>query len=116
VLGAQVTITVGGRVFHTATNDQGIYSLGFVPLGLVNVRAEAPVGYDRGQAAPFSGTQAGGTLTINVTMNGGGTISGYALDNNGSLLSAGTVAFTNDAWSPAIVLNASVQANGHYEI
>ncbi|HBB87753.1 MAG TPA: hypothetical protein DC047_09075, partial [Blastocatellia bacterium] len=116
VPGAQVTITVAGRVFHTATNDQGIYSLGFVPLGAIIVRAEAPVGYDRGEAAPVTGFVAGGTVTANVTLAGVGIVSGEALDNNGAPLTSGTVAFTNDAWSPAIVLNASVQANGHFEI
>jgi hypothetical protein len=116
VPGAEVTITIGGRVFHTSTNDQGNYSLSFVPLGQVYVRAEAPVGYDRGDTAPVSGTQAGATVTINVTLAGTGAVSGQALDNNGAPLSAGTVTFTNDAWSPPIVLNASVQSDGSYEI
>ena len=116
VPGAQVTITVAGRVFRTATNDQGIYSLGFVPLGEVSVRAEAPVGYDRGEAAPVSGTQAGGTITSNVTLAGVGTVAGEARDSNGALLTAGTVTFTNNAWNPAVVLYASVQPNGRYEI
>jgi hypothetical protein len=116
VPGAQVTITAGNRVFHTATNDQGNYSLGFVPLGQVYVRAEAPVGYDRGDATPVSGKQAGATITVNVTLAGVGSIAGQALDNNGAPLSAGTVTFTNDAWSPPIVLYASVQPDGSYEI
>ncbi|HTG86769.1 MAG TPA: Ig-like domain-containing protein, partial [Pyrinomonadaceae bacterium] len=115
VPGAQVTITVAGRVFTTSTNDQGAYSLAFVPLGTVSVRAEAPVGYDRGEAAPVTGTQVGGTITANVTMNGVGVVSGTALDSNGTLLTSGTVIFTNSAWSPAVVLNASVQPNGQYE-
>jgi hypothetical protein len=116
VPGAQVTIAVSGRVFHITTNDQGNYSLSFVPLGQVQVRAEAPVGYDRGEAAPVSGTQAGGTITANVTLAGVGTVSGPALDNNGSPVSAGTVTFTNNAWSQPIVLYAAVQPNGTYEI
>ncbi|HEY0730158.1 MAG TPA: carboxypeptidase regulatory-like domain-containing protein, partial [Pyrinomonadaceae bacterium] len=116
VPGAQVTITVAGRVFQTATNDQGVYALAFVPLGTVNVRAEAPVGYDRGEAAPVTGTQPGGTVTANVTMNGVGIVSGTALDSNGSPLTSGTVTFTNSIWSPAVVINASVQPNGTFEI
>jgi hypothetical protein len=116
VPGAQVTITVAGRVFTTSTNDQGAYSLAFVPLGTVSVRAEAPVGYDRGEAAPVTGTQVGGTITANVTMNGVGVVSGTALDSNGTLLTSGTVIFTNSAWSPAVVLNASVQPNGQFEM
>ncbi|HKU73806.1 MAG TPA: LamG-like jellyroll fold domain-containing protein [Pyrinomonadaceae bacterium] len=116
VPGAKVTITVAGRVFQTATNDQGVYALAFVPLGAVTVRAEAPVGYDRGEAAPVTGTQPGGTITANVTMNGVGVVSGTALDSNGTLLSSGTVVFTNSVWSPAVVINASVQPNGTYEL
>ncbi len=116
VPGAQVTITVAGRVFQTATNDQGVYALAFVPLGAVTVRAEAPVGYDRGEAAPVTGTQPGGTITANVTMNGVGIVSGTALDSNGTPLSSGTVTFTNSVWSPAVILNASVQPNGSYEL
>jgi hypothetical protein len=116
VPGAGVTITVAGRVFHTSTNDQGNYSLSFVPLGQVYVRAEAPVGYDRGDTAPVSATQAAATVTINVTLAGVGVVSGQALDNNGAPLSAGTVTFTNDVWSPPIILNASVQPDGSYEI
>src|SRR6185295_5739830 len=116
VPGAQVTITAGNLVFHTATNDQGNYTLGFVPLGQVYVRAEAPVGYDRGDATPVSGTQAGAAITVNVTLAGVGSIAGQARDNNGAPLSAGTITFTNDAWSPPIVLYASVQPDGSYEI
>ncbi len=116
VSGAQITITVGGRVFHAATNDVGVYRLGFVPLGEIRVRAEAPVGYDRGEAAPVTGTQPGGTVTANVTLDGVGTISGEALDNVGAPLSAGTVTFTNNAWGTPVILFASVQPNGHYEI
>ncbi len=74
------------------------------------------MGYDRGEAAPVTGTQAGGTITANVTLAGVGTVSGEARDNNGALLTAGTVTFTNNAWNPAVVLYASVQPNGHYEI
>ena len=116
VPGAQVTITVAGRVFQTATNDQGVYALAFVPLGTVNVRAQAPVGYDRGEAAPVTGTQLGGTITVNVTMNGVGVVSGTALDSNGTALTSGTVTLTNSVWSPAVILNASVQPNGTFEI
>lgn len=116
VPGAQVTITVAGRVLQAVTNDQGAYSLAFVPLGTVTVRAEAPVGYDRGEAAPVSGTQPGGTITANVTLNGVGTVSGTALDSNGTPLSSGTVVFTNSVWSPAVILNASVQPNGAFEL
>lgn len=116
VPGAKVTITVAGRVFQTATNDQGVYALAFVPLGAVTVRAEAPAGYDRGEAAPVTGTQPGGTITANVTMNGVGVVSGTALDSNGTPLSSGTVVFTNSVWSPAVVINASVQPNGSYEL
>ncbi len=115
VAGAKVTITVSGRVFQAVTNDQGAYSLAFVPLGTVTVRAEAPVGYDRGEAAPVSGTQAGGTITANVTLNGLGIVSGTALDSDGTPLNSGTVVFTNSAWSLPIVINASVQPNGQFE-
>jgi hypothetical protein len=116
VPGAQVTITVAGRVFQAVTNDQGAYSLAFVPLGTATVRAEAPVGYDRGEAAPVSGTQPGGTITANVTMNGVGVVTGTALDSNGTPLTSGTVVFTNSVWSPAVILNASVQPNGTFEL
>ena len=115
-VGAQITITVAGRLYHTATNDGGVYALGFIALGEVRVRAEAPVGYDRGESVPVTGSQAGGTLTANVTLAGVGTISGEATDNIGAPLSAGTVTFTNDAWGTPVVLFASVQGNGHYEI
>jgi protocatechuate 3,4-dioxygenase beta subunit len=114
--GAQVVINISGREFRTATNESGVYRLGFLPLGQVRVRAEAPTGYDRGESATVAGTQVGATLTVNLTLSGVGTITGTASDSNGSPLAVGTVIYTNDAWSPPIVVNVPVFSGGRYEI
>ena len=114
--GAQVVIYINGREFHTATNESGVYRLGYLPLGQVQVRAEAPTGYDRGESATVQGTQVGATLTVNLTLAGVGAVAGIASDSNGSPLAVGTVTYTNDAWYPPIVLNVPVLSGGRYEI
>jgi hypothetical protein len=114
--GAQVVINAGGQEFRTATNESGVYRLGFLPLGQVRVRAEAPTGFDRGESATVAGAQAGSTLTLNLTMAGVGAVAGTASDSNGAPLSIGTITYTNDAWSTPIIINTPVQSSGHYEI
>jgi protocatechuate 3,4-dioxygenase beta subunit len=114
--GAQVVINISGREFRTATNESGVYRLGFLPLGQVRVRAEAPTGYDRGESATVAGTQAAATLTVNLMLAGVGTITGIASDSNGSPLTIGTVIYTNDAWTPPIIVNVPVFSGGRYEI
>jgi PA14 domain/Concanavalin A-like lectin/glucanases superfamily/Bacterial Ig-like domain/Carboxypeptidase regulatory-like domain len=114
--GALVTATVGARKRSTTTREDGSYSLPFVPLGEVHVRAEAPVGFDRGEAAPVEATQPGSTVNADVTLAGVGTITGAALDNNGAPLSAGFVRFVNDAWEQPVVLRAQVGADGRFQI
>jgi protocatechuate 3,4-dioxygenase beta subunit len=116
VPGAQVTVTAGGRAFRAAANDAGVYRLGFVPLGQVSVRAEAPTGYDRGESATVNGSTPGATLNVNVTLAGVGSVSGIASDSNGAALAVGTVTYTNDAWYPPVVVNAPVSSSGRYEI
>ncbi|HWS88659.1 MAG TPA: carboxypeptidase regulatory-like domain-containing protein, partial [Pyrinomonadaceae bacterium] len=117
VNGARVTVLVGNRRYETGTNEQGVYRISYVPLGSVVVRAEAPAGYDRGEATPVAATEPGATLTSDVTLAGIGNVSGTALNNDGTPLSTGTVTYTNDAWSGSrITVAAPVQSNGRYEI
>ena len=117
VNGARVTLLVGNRRYETGTNEQGVYRISYVPLGVVRVRAEAPAGYDRGEAAPASAAEPGATLTSDVTLAGTGNVSGTALNHDGSPLSTGTVTYTNDAWPDSrITVAAPVQSNGRYEI
>ncbi|HJQ33117.1 MAG TPA: LamG-like jellyroll fold domain-containing protein [Pyrinomonadaceae bacterium] len=115
VPGAQITIFAGGRQFRAATNETGVYRLSFVPLGEVRVRAEAPAGNDRGESAPVTGTQAGGTVNADVTFAGTGDVSGAALDSNGSPLTLGEVVFTNSAWGAPVRLTTPVRSDGRYE-
>jgi hypothetical protein len=114
--GASVTVYVGGRAFNTSTNSNGIYRIGFVPLGEIRVRAEAPTGYSRGEAALVTVTQPGSTVTSDVVLTGTGSVSGTALDNNGANLTTGTVTFTNDAWGTPLQIIAPVQSNGRFVI
>jgi hypothetical protein len=116
VAGAPVSIRAGGRAFQTATREDGSYRLEFAPLGEVRVRAEAPAGFDRGEAVPATGTEPGSTLNVNVTFNGTGTIEGFALDHNGAALSSGRVTFVNEDWDAPVIINANVQPDGRYEI
>jgi hypothetical protein len=117
VPGARVTLTVGSRRFEAATNTSGVYRIGWVPLGEVRVRAEAPSGFDRGEAAPVQVTQPGSTVTADVTMAGTGSVAGDVLDSNGARITTGTITFTNDAWGGSpLVLLAPVQPDGRYEI
>jgi hypothetical protein len=117
VPGARVTIMVGGRVYRTSTNVNGVYRLEFVALGQVRVRAEAPTGFDRGEAALVAGTQQGATVTSNVTLAGTGTITGNVLNHDGTPLTIGTITFTNDEWggTPLSIITG-VQSNGRYTI
>ncbi|HEX7314765.1 MAG TPA: LamG-like jellyroll fold domain-containing protein [Pyrinomonadaceae bacterium] len=114
--GARVTATIGGRGLSTTTREDGSYTLPFVPLGDVRVRAEAPSGFDRGEAAPVTATQPGSTVNADVTFNGTGTITGEALDNNGARLDAGGVRFVNDAWEQPVLLRAQVGPDGRFRI
>jgi hypothetical protein len=114
--GASVTVYVGGRAFNTSTNSNGVYRIGFVPLGEIRVRAEAPTGYSRGEAALVTVTQPGSTVTSDVVLTGTGSVSGTALDNNGANLTTGTVTFTNDAWGTPLQIIAPVQSNGRFVI
>ncbi|MBV8856458.1 MAG: carboxypeptidase regulatory-like domain-containing protein, partial [Acidobacteria bacterium] len=114
--GALVTIYVGPRVYRTNANDAGVYRLSFVTLGSVIVRAEAPAGYDRGEAPAVAGTTPGATITSNVTLAGVGRVAGTARDNNGAPLNVGTVTFSNNDWtSTRIELTTSVRADGTYK-
>ncbi|MDX6694607.1 MAG: large repetitive protein [Blastocatellia bacterium] len=115
VNGARVSIIAGGRYFETATNESGVYRLSFVPLGEVRVRAEAPTGYDRGEASPVTASLAGSTVISDVVFNGVANISGAALDNTGTPLNNGTVILVNDGWSGAPVVIGSPVINGRYE-
>lgn len=115
VPGAQVSIRAGNRDFRTATNERGVYRLGFVPLGELRVRAEAPTGYERGEAAPVIGTQAGSTVVSNVTLDGTGTVTGEALDSTGVPLANGALTLTNDAWGTPVVMLAALQPDGRFE-
>ena len=80
------------------------------------MRAEAPTGYDRGEAPLVPATQQGATVEINVTLSGTGGVSGLALDHTGAPLQTGTVTFTNDEWGSVETITAPVQSNGRYEI
>ncbi|HVF42305.1 MAG TPA: LamG-like jellyroll fold domain-containing protein, partial [Pyrinomonadaceae bacterium] len=115
VPGALVTLDVNNRRYSTNTNEQGVYRVGFIPLGQVRVRANAPAGNDRGEAAPVTGATPGGTVTADVTFAGTGDVSGLALDSNGAPLSLGEVAFTNSAWGSQVRVSTSMRADGRYE-
>ncbi|MFN0124808.1 MAG: carboxypeptidase regulatory-like domain-containing protein, partial [Blastocatellia bacterium] len=116
VNGALVKITAGGRNFQTTANASGQYRMEFLPLGNVLVRAEAPAGFDRGEAAVVSVTEAGSTQNINVTLAGVGAVTGAALDSNGAALPAGTVTLTATVNGSTLTFTAAVQPNGRYEI
>ncbi|HEY0173489.1 MAG TPA: carboxypeptidase regulatory-like domain-containing protein, partial [Pyrinomonadaceae bacterium] len=114
--GARVTLFAGSRRLETATNAAGVYRVSFVPLGELKVRAEAPVGFDRGEAPAVGLDAPGSTATVNVMLAGAGGVTGEALDSNGARLAAGTVTMTNDAWGSPLVFVAPVQPSGRYEI
>ncbi len=115
VAGAQVTVTIGSRVFRTVSRANGAFRLDYVPLGDATVRAQAPSGYDRGLTGPVTLSQPGSTVPVEVTFDGVGAVKGDALDGDGVTgLTLGTVALTNSEWSPAVVLASPVQA-GKYE-
>ncbi|RPJ61419.1 MAG: hypothetical protein EHM23_06995, partial [Acidobacteria bacterium] len=116
VAGAEVTVTIGSRVFRTASRANGVFRLDYAPLGEATIRAQAPSGYDRGQTGPVAISQPGSTVPVEVRFDGVGTVKGDALDSDGVTgLTLGTVTLTNSEWSSAIVLASPVQA-GKYEI
>src|SRR5262249_15496206 len=108
VAGARVSIS-GSGTLNTVTDQHGQYRVDFVPLGQLSVRADAPIGFNRGIATVTAAT-AGETLTVNVTLLGVGTVTGDAFDSNGTTkLTSGTVSFTNAEIGTPVVLNAQVQ-------
>jgi uncharacterized GH25 family protein len=116
VNGAHITATVNGRIFETSTDANGNYRIDWLPLGQIQVQAEAPTGFDRGIAIPVTASQPGSTVTANVTLNGVGNVTGSALDSNGSALFSGNVTLTNDSLQPPINMTVPVDASGHYSI
>lgn len=114
--GALVRVTSGSFSSNTTTDENGNYRVNFVPLGNVDVKVEAPFGYDRGKSATVASNQAGATITADVTMTGVGNISGTATGSNGSPLTFGKVTFTNNAWGENITVIAPVQSNGTYSM
>ncbi len=117
VSGARVRLNVGQRRYETTTSEGGTYRIGYIPLGELRVRAEAPAGYDRGEAAAVVADTPGATVTADIRLAGTGTISGRALDSTGAPLATGTVTFTNDAWRDLpVTIAAPVQADGRYEV
>ncbi len=116
VAGAQVTVTIGSRVFTTASREDGKFRLDYVPLGEATIGAEASSGYDRGVTGSVTLSQPGSTVSVEVTFEGVGAVKGDALDGDGVTgLVLGTVTLTNSEWSPAVVLASPVQA-GKYEL
>ena len=114
--GVAVTVSSNGFRSNTTTDANGRYRVEYVPLGTVNVKAEAPAGYDRGKTAPIISNIPGGTVVADITMTGVGSISGIAYGSNGSPLSFGKVTFTNDFWNEGITISAPVQPDGTYSM
>lgn len=121
VAGARVTVRVGGRTLVATTTADGSYRLPFVPLGSLLVRAEAPAGHDRGEAALVTADTPGATHTVDIEMSGVGSVQGTARGSNGSPLSAGTVSLVNDGWAlpglgGTVTISAPVQPDGAFRI
>jgi hypothetical protein len=113
--GALVRVTSNNSSFNTTTDLNGRYSVSFVPLGTVNVRVEAPFGYDRGKSASVVLNQPGATVTADVTMAGVGNVNGTARGSDGNPLSFGKVTFTNTAWGETITVVAPVGGGFQFE-
>lgn len=114
--GASVRVTSNNFSVNTTTDTDGKYRVNYVPLGTINVRVEAPFGYDRGKSTPVISNQPGATVTSDVTMTGVGTINGIAFNSNGSPLAYGKVTFTNSAWNETISVVTPVQPDGTYSM
>lgn len=116
VAGASITLTSGTRNFYTTTDATGRYSLPYVSLGTISIRAKAPAGYDRGQAGPLVASEAGASLTLDAVLDGTGDLEGVATSNGTTPLAFGTVTFTNTLWPQAVTISVPVLADGHYMI
>ena len=112
VPGAALTLRLSKGVLRGETNASGRYVLDFVPAGALSLTAEEQNGADAGIA---TGTLAeGGTLELDVTFNGTGTVSGTALDSSGALLASGRVRLTRAA-PFARDVTATVDSNGVFQ-
>lgn len=114
--GVAVTVSSNGFRSNTTTDANGRYRVEYVPLGTINVKAEAPAGYDRGKSAPVVSTVPGATVNADITMTGVGAINGIAYASNGNPLSFGKVTFTNTFWNEGITVSAPVQPDGTYSM
>ncbi|HEX6096863.1 MAG TPA: carboxypeptidase regulatory-like domain-containing protein [Thermoanaerobaculia bacterium] len=95
-----VTVQVGGTgggTLATTTDGTGAYAIERVPAGLATATAEVAGGSDKGRAA--GEVEGGQTLTLPITLNGTGMVSGRALDSAGNP-TAGDLTFTGTGSFP----------------
>ncbi|HXV64643.1 MAG TPA: carboxypeptidase-like regulatory domain-containing protein, partial [Vicinamibacteria bacterium] len=98
VAGAALTLVPSKGVFHAQSNASGAFGFDFVPAGDFSLRAQETGGPDAGIVTGALGE--GELLTVDVIMNGTGTVAGTALDSDGSNLAAGRVRLTRPAPFP----------------
>jgi hypothetical protein len=95
VPGASLELRPSKGLFRGVANGSGSFEFHFVPTGSFTLEAEEAGGTDAGIA---SGTLAEGEeLSVNVVLNGTGTIEGTALDSGGGPLAFGRVRLTRPA-------------------
>ncbi|HET8775704.1 MAG TPA: carboxypeptidase regulatory-like domain-containing protein [Thermoanaerobaculia bacterium] len=95
-----VTVQVGGTgggSLATTTDGQGGFTIERVPAGMATATAEVAGGSDKGRAT--GEVEGGQTLTLPITLNGTGIVSGRALDSAGNP-TAGDLTFTGTGAFP----------------
>ena len=114
VPGAQVDVTSSGGRQVTEADASGFYRLALVPAGELTVLAAEPSSEGRDAGEASATLEAEGTASVDVRLNGVGTISGTALDADGNPLDRGTVRLNRPAPFPREE-TASVAPDGSFQ-
>ncbi len=114
-LTSSVSINVGGTgggTETTLTDSQGNFSFNRVPAGTGTIAVQVLGGIDQGQASV--NVPAGGTTTVQVTLNGSGAMSGIALDSSGNP-TPGTIVLTGTGTFP-YSFNLTASSDGTFAL
>ena len=110
-----VSISVGGTgggTSTTTTDSQGNFRFDHVPAGTGTITAQVLGGIDEGTAQVA--VQAASTATVQVTLNGIGSVTGKALDSSGQP-TAGTIVLTGTGTFP-YSFNLTAAADGTFSL
>ena len=100
--GAQITIAGGSVILNALTDGNGIYQVTNLPAGSITVSALDPTTGLRGQNTGMLQPGTTSALTLNITLNGFGTVAGTVSNADGTPATTGvTVAISGSTMATA---------------